>query len=250
MKKVAGIIIAVIILCYPAAAHETTAFDGEAKRTLTIAQASEYVYCPECGAKNEAGAAYCSGCGKELPKEAAVNYCPECGAKIEAGAVYCPSCGEGLARRTVTKWDRNIVAISFNAGGLFGDNNFGGVGTDVAFQVSDYFAFGPEFSYMFGSDSTYLLPGLEFRPYFVPYSRSISIKPHAYVGGGYARLTGEVGIISVSFDGGYARAGGGVDFRIPDSMVVPYFDAGFFITFFEGENFKKGQVEGGVRLAI
>lgn len=147
-------------------------------------------------------------------------------------------------------WGRNIVAISGSAGGLFIDGSFGYVGGECAFQVVDYFALGPEFSYAFGSDSTAIIAGLEFRPYFVPYSRSVPAKPHAYFGGGYIRETAEIWIFEVTGDGGYARAGGGVDFRIPDNFVVPYFDVGAFTTFSDGESKTKAQIEGGVRFAF
>ena len=248
MKKVMSFIIVVIAFCSPAAAYDVTAFDGEAAETLTIAQASKNVYCPACGAKNPTGAAYCSSCGKTMPNEA-VAHCPGCGAKLEPGAAYCASCGSTASRRARGEWDRNVMAISGNVGGIFGDNSFGGPGVDVAFQVSDYFALGPEFSYLFGGDSEYLLAGLEFRPYFVPYSRSIFVKPHAYFGGGYARVSAGDWRYTVTFDGGYARVGGGIDFRA-GSFVVPYFGAGFFISFMEGDNYKKGQAEGGVRFAF
>lgn len=147
-------------------------------------------------------------------------------------------------------WGRNIVAISGGAGGLFIDGSLGYVGGECAFQVIDYLALGPEFSYAIGSDSTAIIAGLEFRPYFVPYSRSVLVKPHAYVGGGYVRETVDVGIFEATGDGGYARAGGGIDFRVPGSFVAPYFDAGAFITFSGGDSKTKAQAEGGVRFAF
>ncbi len=147
-------------------------------------------------------------------------------------------------------WGRNIVAISGNAGGIFIDGNFGSVGVECAFQAGDYFALGPEFTYAFRSNDTAIIAGLEFRPYFVPYSRSVFVKPHVYFGGGYISETVTEWIFKATADGGYARAGGGVDFRIPYNFVVPYFDVGAFTTFSGGESKTKAQAEGGVRFAF
>jgi predicted nucleic acid-binding Zn ribbon protein len=250
VKKVATFFIAAVVLCGAAAAYGATTLDGEGAETSTIAQASKDAYCPACGAKNPAGAAYCSSCGKAIPKETAA-HCPGCGAKLEPGSAYCASCGSATSRPAGRKWDRNVVAISGNAGGFFVNGSFGYVGTECAFQVADYFAFGPEFSYFFGGHSTGLIAGLEFRPYFVPYSRSTFVKPHAYFGGGYLRETVKVWIFEATGDGGYARAGGGVDFRIPgNDIIVPYFDLGAFTTFSNGESITRVQFEGGVRFAL
>ena len=249
MKTVPTFIVTVVVLCSAAAAYGVTAFDGEAAETLTIAQASKNVYCPACGAKNSAGAVYCASCGKAMPKEA-VAHCPGCGAKLKPGAAYCASCGSAASRRSRGEWGRNVVALSCNVGGLLGDPSRAYIGCDVGFQVCDYFAFGPEISYFFG-DSSGLIAGLEFRPYFVPYSRSISVKPHAYFGGGYFKETVEFWGFKLSGECGYARAGGGVDFRIPgNNIIVPYFDVGAFILIDDGETATKGQAEGGVRLAF
>ncbi|MEE8639650.1 MAG: zinc ribbon domain-containing protein [bacterium] len=218
--------------------------------TLTAATAEETQTCPECGAKNATGAAYCSSCGEQLPKEAAPNYCPGCGGELEPGAAYCASCGTALTRRARGEWERNIVALSFNAGGIFVDGNRAYVGMDFAFQVADNFAFGPEFSYFFGGDSSGLFVGFECRPYAVPYSLPAPIKPHVVFAGGYVSETAEVWIFEVTGDGAYARVGGGIDFRIPHSMVVPYFDASVLFTFSGEEAKTKAQFEGGVRFAI
>lgn len=191
VKRVIGVVAAVIVLCGAVAAYEGNGLEGEEAGALTIAQASKDVYCPYCGAKNEAGAIYCASCGKKLPAKPSANYCPKCGAKVEAGATYCPRCGASLGRRTGGEWKRNIVAISGNVGGILGDPSRAYIGCDVAFYPFDYFALGPEISYFFG-DTSGIFTGLEFRPYFVPYSRSTFVKPHAYVGGGYFRETGEV----------------------------------------------------------
>ncbi len=249
MKTVATFFIAAVVLCGAAAAYGVTAFDGEGAETSTIAQASKDAYCPACGAKNPAGATYCSSCGKAIPKETAA-HCPGCGAKLEPGAAYCASCGSATSRPARGGWDRNIVAIAGNFGGLLGNPSRAYVGCDVGFQICDYFALGPEVSYFFG-DSSGLIAGLEFRPYFVPYSRSVLVKPHAYVGGGYFRETGGGWGWEWTFEAGYARAGGGIDFRIPGyNVIVPYFDAGAFVLIKDGATSTKGQFEGGVRFAL
>jgi len=142
------------------------------------------------------------------------------------------------------------MAISGNVGGLLGDPSRAYIGCDLGFQICDYFAFGPEISYFFG-DTSGLIAGLEFRPYFVPYSRSILVKPHAYFGGGYFKETAEGWGYQFTFEAGYARAGGGIDFRIPgNNIIVPYFDVGAFVLIKDGETATKGQAEGGVRFAF
>jgi predicted nucleic acid-binding Zn ribbon protein len=50
-------------------------------------------HCPECGARPEPDALYCSGCGRVLP-----GHCAHCGAPVnEPDARFCASCGTGLA---------------------------------------------------------------------------------------------------------------------------------------------------------
>ena len=98
MKKATGVIIAVIILYYPAAAHAVTAFDGEAAETLTIAEASKDVNCPECGYENEPDLNYCIKCGTPLKEEApgGKTYCTQCGAPSPEGSTFCTVCGNAL----------------------------------------------------------------------------------------------------------------------------------------------------------
>jgi hypothetical protein len=51
--------------------------------------------CPDCGDRPEAGAVFCSSCGRYLPGR-----CTQCGSDVrEAGASWCSTCGESLAAR-------------------------------------------------------------------------------------------------------------------------------------------------------
>jgi predicted RNA-binding Zn-ribbon protein involved in translation (DUF1610 family) len=249
VKKLIGVVAAVIVLCGAAAAYEGSVWLRTGEEGLTIAQASEGVQCPYCGEENEARAVYCANCGGKLPTEPLANYCPECGAEVEAGAAFCPRCGKSLTKRTSTKWKRNVVAIAGDFGGVLGDRSRAYIGCEVAFQLFDYFAFGPEISYFFG-DTSGIFTGLEFRPYFVPYSRSTLVKPHAYVGGGYLKETLSFWGYKYSSEAGYARAGGGIDFRIPGNFLVPYFEGGAFVMIKSGRSSTKGQFEGGFRFAL
>ncbi len=59
------------------------------------------VACPHCGAQNQAGAKFCSNCGKEMapPKMA----CPSCNAQIPANSKFCPECGANLQESACIK---------------------------------------------------------------------------------------------------------------------------------------------------
>ena len=51
--------------------------------------------CPVCGARVEADATQCPGCGAQFAEEAPPDKfeCPLCGAEVDANAARCPSCG-------------------------------------------------------------------------------------------------------------------------------------------------------------
>ena len=263
MKKATGVIIAVIILYYPAAAHAVTAFDGEAAETLTIAQASEAVYCPECGAKNSAGAIYCANCGKKLPElRTEYNYCPKCGDKIERGAIYCPYCRFRLTETAETRpaedrWERSLLTLSTGVEGWFGGRTCVAPTADIVFNICDYFVLGPAFSFFFHGDGWGFLVGLESRPYAIPYSRSYFLKPHANVGAGYAYENYEINRRSwVKIERWYVRPGGGLDVRIAESRFVPYLDWNVLIFFGGGEVQRIEKIktafvfEGGIRIML
>lgn len=266
MKKVISFIVAVIILYSPAAAHGVPAFDGEAAETLTIAQTSKYVYCPECGAKNAAGAIYCGNCGKKLPElRTDYNYCPKCGEKTEQGDVYCAYCRFRLTeiaetRPAESRWERSLLTLSLGVGGWFGSRTCVAPTADLVFNVSDYFAFGPELSGFFHGDGLGFLVGLELRPYIIPYSRSYFLKPHATVGFGYAYENYELTRwYSETIERWYVRPGGGLDVRIAESRFVPYLDWTTLIFFGGGEyrGIEEDQeirtafvFEGGIRITL
>jgi len=50
-------------------------------------------FCPQCGAKAQAGGKFCPECGAKLHAKSA---CPKCTAEVEAGAKFCPECGNRL----------------------------------------------------------------------------------------------------------------------------------------------------------
>jgi predicted RNA-binding Zn-ribbon protein involved in translation (DUF1610 family) len=230
VKKATGVIVAVIVLFYPAAAYGEIAPDGEAAETLTTARASEAVYCPYCGAENEAGAIYCASCGKKLPElRTEYNYCPKCGEKNASGTAYCTNCGYRLSepaetRPETSRWKRSLLTLSGGVGAWFGNRTCVAPTVDLVFNVSDYFAFGPDFSYFFHGDGSGYLAGAEFRPYIIPYSRSYFLKPHATVGVGFGREKIDVGWRYYIVRRWYVRPGGGLDVRVAESRFAPYFN--------------------------
>lgn len=59
-------------------------------------ETAEYIFgevkeCPNCSAKNDANASYCTNCGCKLNK-----YCPKCGAEVSGDDNYCKTCGGKL----------------------------------------------------------------------------------------------------------------------------------------------------------
>ena len=68
--------------------------DGEDPvEAAVLAYRSRLKECSACGPRPEAGALYCSSCGRYLP-----GACASCGAPVnEAGAAFCACCGRQLA---------------------------------------------------------------------------------------------------------------------------------------------------------
>jgi hypothetical protein len=50
--------------------------------------------CPSCHARLDAGAKFCSGCGKPVGGGVAKAFCSGCGAQLAAGAKFCSGCGQ------------------------------------------------------------------------------------------------------------------------------------------------------------
>lgn len=89
---------------------------SEPERTPAQEETEDYAYCPNCGNRVEADAAFCEFCGYDMREEASpaketedsvhsfgqsqetqeFSYCPNCGQKAEAGSVYCEFCGARL----------------------------------------------------------------------------------------------------------------------------------------------------------
>jgi hypothetical protein len=230
MKKVISYTVAMIGLYSPAAFCGVSPLDGGGTETLPIAAASDYVYCPECGAKNEAGAAYCANCGKKLPKLGNdFKFCPQCGEKVGPGRAYCGYCGFNLAKLERTRpeentWEQGYLTLSGGIGAWFGRRTCVALSTDIVFNVSDHFVFGPGFSYFFHGDGSGYLVGAEFRPYIIPYSRSYFLKPHATLGVGFGREKIDVSWRYYIVKRWYVRPGAGLDVRISESRLAPYFN--------------------------
>jgi DNA-directed RNA polymerase subunit RPC12/RpoP len=263
VKTVPTFIVTFVVLCSPAVAYGVTAFDGEAAETLTLAQVSEDVYCPNCSTKNEAGAIYCVNCGKKLPALRTVNnFCPKCGENIERGAIYCPYCRFRLTETAETRpeegrWKRSLLTLSTGVEGWFGGRTCVAPTADLVFNICDYFVLGPAFSFFFHGDGWGFLVGLESRPYAIPYSRSYFLKPHANVGAGYAYENYEISRwSSVKIERWYVRPGGGLDVRIAESRFVPYLDWNVLIFFGGGEVQRIEKIktafvfEGGIRITL
>ena len=66
--------------------------------------------CEECGKTYDNQAQYCSLCGKLLtsqsvPTAVQTTFCGQCGAKIEAGSAFCPSCNAMIDNDQPIIWD-------------------------------------------------------------------------------------------------------------------------------------------------
>jgi uncharacterized paraquat-inducible protein A len=53
---------------------------------------SNLVRCEKCGNSNRSDLKFCSSCGAEVPKTAALN-CGSCGTALKPGSKFCPGCG-------------------------------------------------------------------------------------------------------------------------------------------------------------
>jgi predicted nucleic acid-binding Zn ribbon protein len=54
-------------------------------------------HCPVCGPRPEAGAVFCSTCGRSLLKPDAAARCYHCGTELPDGAKFCAACGGRIA---------------------------------------------------------------------------------------------------------------------------------------------------------
>ena len=233
MKKATGVIIAVIILCYTAAAYGVTAFDGEAAGTLTIAQASNGTFCPYCGEENELGAIYCANCGKKLPElRTEYNYCPKCGDKIDREEAYCSNCGYRLIDvgkipgEDYGRFDRFMFNLGLN--GLSGRYSGGGFEVGFDFNIGEYASLGPAGGFLIYDYGNGYYFGVTVRAYFIPRT-SRYISPYFNLGAGYIRQNVNVGFWRKG-ERVYARVGAGLDLK-PASGVFPYLTLGHQLNF-------------------
>lgn len=66
------------------------------------------MYCKNCGAEMDSGAAVCVRCG--FAKGTGQAYCPHCGKETQPGAAYCVSCGTALSGAYAADGKSRIVA--------------------------------------------------------------------------------------------------------------------------------------------
>ena len=123
-----------------------------------------------------------------------------------------------------SRWERGPITASLGVGAWFGNRTCVAPKVDLVFNVSDYFVFGPDFSYFFHGDGSGYLAGAEFRPYIIPFSQSYFLKPHATVGIGFGREKIDVSWRYYIVRRWYVKPGGGLDVRIAESRFVPYFN--------------------------
>jgi membrane protease subunit (stomatin/prohibitin family) len=76
-------------------------------QTMTQGQQAQggQVACPHCNTPNQAGAKFCSSCGKEIILG---KNCPKCNAKIATNAKFCPECGLNLESAKCVKCGANM----------------------------------------------------------------------------------------------------------------------------------------------
>lgn len=55
-----------------------------------------FIFCSDCGTKNESGARFCQDCGALLPAPGPEPQCPSCGRPAPITAKFCNACGTRL----------------------------------------------------------------------------------------------------------------------------------------------------------
>ncbi|MDR1764173.1 MAG: zinc-ribbon domain-containing protein [Dysgonamonadaceae bacterium] len=71
---------------------KTAQSEADAKKKAE--QAEEARRCPDCGASNPEGAAFCQSCGAKL--NILKRFCPKCGAEVPQGSRFCNECGQKI----------------------------------------------------------------------------------------------------------------------------------------------------------
>ena len=237
VKNVACFIITVAVLSWPAAGYGTNGAPDDAAGTLTIAQTSTDVYCPDCGAKNEAGAIYCASCGKKLPDlRTEYNYCPKCGDKIDPGEVYCSNCGYRLIDGGKTpgedygRFDRFMFNLGLN--GWFGIYSGGGFEAGFDFNIGEHVSLGPAGGFLIYDYGNGYYFGGTVRAYLIPHT-SRYVSPYFNLGTGYMGQNVKYGFWREKGERGYARVGAGLDLK-PVPGIFPYFTLGHQLNFWGG----------------
>jgi len=145
---------------------------------------------------------------------------------------------------------RGLAGPSVGFGGILGDQGF--VGGELDFAAPPYVSWGPEAMVAFGG-GVGILGGVAGRFYLIP-NYNYLVQPYLpFGGGGFVYFTSDgddtphdPGGGTETTGGGYLHFGGGTDFDIPETPIVPYADLGaiVFIGSGTGAAFK---IEVGVR---
>jgi hypothetical protein len=67
-----------------------------AEEAIARFRTSQSTPCPDCGDRPEAGAVFCSSCGRSLAVEGSAPRCWMCGANLVEGSRFCGECGHAL----------------------------------------------------------------------------------------------------------------------------------------------------------
>lgn len=216
-------LIGVIFLVSSVNADSLT-FDGGEHSEITVAAASDYKECPNCGEDNIPEAKYCWKCGTELPDKPKeeYNFCPHCGSKVTAGASFCSECGGSLTETRKSRITRigptGQSGLGIGAGVIFGGGDTAGqFEADFMFGIGRYLSVGPWVAVSFGGGSVVPGGGLGLKFYIVP-QYDLVFQPYISVGVGYSHQS-EMGI---SVNTIVASGGFGLEFPIPESFIAPY----------------------------
>jgi hypothetical protein len=72
---------------------------GRAETPAALAPAAAgplFIFCSDCGTRNEGGARFCQDCGGLLPAPGPEPQCPGCGRPAPITAKFCNACGTKL----------------------------------------------------------------------------------------------------------------------------------------------------------
>jgi len=143
-----------------------------------------------------------------------------------------------------------LAGPSVGFGGILGDQGF--VGGELDFGAPPSFSWGPEAMLAFGG-GVGILGGVAGRFYIIP-NYDYLVQPYLpFGGGGFVYFTNDgddtphdPGGGTETTGGGYLHFGGGTDFDIPETPIVPYIDLGALV-YISGDTSAAFKIEIGVR---